>query len=79
MSHFLMWEFKDVDVGRFHSANGKTEQAEMIAKGYQDITRASGLDLKFPTGKPIGKPKATTRTLKSSKTTTPVVDTTTAV
>jgi len=52
MDHYLLWEYKDVKVGIFHSANSKADRTAMLAKGYQDITGFQSWKIKYPTGKP---------------------------
>jgi len=51
MDHYLMWEYKNVNVGKFYTASSKTERTAMIAKGYQDITGSQSWAVKYPTGK----------------------------
>jgi hypothetical protein len=51
MDHYLMWEYKNVNVGVFHSASSKAERTAMLAKGYSDITGSQSWAVKYPTGK----------------------------
>jgi len=51
MDHYLMWEYKNVNVGKFYTASSKTERTAMIAKGYQEITGLQSWAVKYPTGK----------------------------
>lgn len=54
MSTYLMWEFKNVKVGRFHSARTKEQRTAMLDKGYVDISKMNGLEIPYPTGKKTG-------------------------
>lgn len=54
MSTYLMWEFKNVKVGRFHSARTKEQRTAMLDKGYVDISKMNGLEIPYPTGKTTG-------------------------
>ena len=51
MDRFLMWEFKNVKTGIFHTASSKAERTTMLGKGYQDITGFQSWNVKYPTGK----------------------------
>jgi hypothetical protein len=51
---YLMWEFKNVNVGRFHAAGTKDQRTAMIDKGYVDITKMNGLEIPYPTGYKAG-------------------------
>lgn len=48
---FLMWEYKNLNSGRFHSAANATERDEMVAQGMFDATKADSWGMPYPTGK----------------------------
>jgi PKD repeat protein len=48
MASFLLWEYVNKQVGRFHQARSVAKKDEMVAAGMFDATNVKGTDLPYP-------------------------------